>query len=142
MTGWKIGKIGNHQYGIVNLFIALTTIIWFITGLMYANMVAPVMARMILIVTIIGSLLILGLTVLERVKKVKPSKKYEDERSDICSLKATRNAFIVSLIFLAIYMIIGQMLPFSLYGIQALQAVFGVSVAAYTLSWYYYIRVD
>ena len=34
MTGWKIGKIANNQYGIVNLFIALTSIVWFITVLM------------------------------------------------------------------------------------------------------------
>jgi hypothetical protein len=144
MTGWKIGKIANNQYGIVNLFIALTSIIWFITSLMSVYVVAPEQSSEIVSVILIGiifvGLLILGLILYERAKKVKPTREYEDERSDMCSLKATRNGFIFALIFLAIYMIIGQMAPSSLYRIQALQAVFGVSVAAYIVSYFYYKR--
>jgi succinate-acetate transporter protein len=64
-----------------------------------------------------------------------------DERSDTCSLKATRNAFIVALLFLALYMILGQLKPDSLYRIQALQGVFGVMVGAYALSYFYYKSV-
>jgi len=144
MRGWKLGKIANNQYGIVNLFIALTSIIFFITALMSVYVVAPERSSEIIMAILIGTLvvglLILGLILYERVKKVKPTREYEDERSDMCSLRATRNGFIFALIFLAIYMIIGQIAPSSLYRIQALQAVFGVSVAAYTVSYVYYKR--
>ena len=107
-------------------------------------MVDPEQSSEIVSVILIGiifvGLLMLGVILYERAKKVKPTREYEDERSDMCSLKATRNGFIFALIFLAIYMIIGQMAPSSLYRIQALQAVFGVSVAAYTVSYVYYKR--
>lgn len=135
-----IGKISNGQYGIVNLFITLTMIIWFVTGLMAANVLAPYMIPIVIIGTALVSVVILGLIGIQWVIKVKPTREYEDERSDMCSLKATRNGFIFALIFLAIYMIIGQMAPSSLYRIQALQSIFGVSVAAYTVSYFYYKR--
>ena len=142
MTVWKLGKIGNSQYGIVNLFIALTSIVWYITALMSVYVTAPEESSVIIPVVLIGTLLvgllIVGVSLHERVKKVKPGKEYEDERSDLCSLKATRNGFIFALVSLAFYMILGQMWPTSLYRIQALQAVFGIIVAAYTVSYVYY----
>jgi 1,4-dihydroxy-2-naphthoate octaprenyltransferase len=142
MAKWKFGKLGNHEYGIVNLFIAVTTIVWFATGIMYTYGQEPLLAELVFGATIIGSLVILSLVAYEKIKKVKPSTKYEDERSDVCSMKATRNAFITVLVALAAYMIIGQWASDSLYRIQALQGVFGVSVAAYVISWSYYMGVD
>jgi hypothetical protein len=100
------------------------------------------MVPIILTLTIVGVVLIMGLTVYERLKKVKPGDEYRDERADMCSLKATRNAFIIAVIVLAIYMMIGQISPTSLYKIQALQVIYGVSVATYVVSWSYYIRFD
>lgn len=134
----RIGKISNSQYGIVNLFITLTMIIWFVTGLMAANVFAPYMVPIVIIGTALVSLVILVFIIIEWLKKAKPTREYEDERSDMCSLKATRNGFIIALIFLAIYMIIGQMAPTSLYRIQALQGIYGIAVAAYVISYYYY----
>lgn len=131
-------KIGKSQYGIVNLFITLTMIIWFVTGLMAANVLAPYMVPVVIIGTALVSLVILVFFIIAWLKKVKPTKEYEDERSDVCSLKATRNGFVIALIFLAVYMILGQIAPNSLYRIQALQGVYGIAVAAYVISYYYY----
>jgi hypothetical protein len=142
----NLGNIINQQFRIVFLFIALTGIVWFVTGLMAANVFAPDMVPIVLFGTILLSLLILSLilcsSIYYRIKKIKPGREFVDERSDMCSFKATRNAFIVTLVFLALYMIIGQMSPSSLYRIQALQGVFGVSVAAYTASFYYYLYAN
>jgi uncharacterized membrane protein len=74
-----------------------------------------------------------------RVKKVKPEP--QDERSALCSLKATRNAFLFSLVLMAVYMVLGQM-GAPLVKMLALQTIFGVSLAAYSISYLYYQRVD
>lgn len=128
----------KSEYWVVNLIISVTMIIWFITGMLYANMVDPKMAQVIVAITAVGALLIMGLAAYAKVKKVKGGAEYMDERSNAYSLKATRNAFVVTLVVLSLYMILGQMKPDSLYRIQALQGVFGVSVAAYVASYFYY----
>ncbi len=116
-------------------------LVWFVTGMLYANTVDPGMVRVIVVITALGALLILALAVYEKAKKVKGGAEFMDERSNAYSLKATRNAFLVTLVVLSLYMILGQIKPDSLYRIQALQGVFGVSVAAYVASYFYYQSV-
>ncbi|OPY27265.1 MAG: hypothetical protein A4E28_02083 [Methanocella sp. PtaU1.Bin125] len=74
-----------------------------------------------------------------RIKKVKPEPR--DERSALCSLKATRNAFLSGLVLMAFYMLVGQ-LGAPLTKILALQTIFGISLAMYSLSYLYYKRVE
>lgn len=126
------------EFWIVNLAISLTMIIWGVTMLLYTYSVAPAMALMIFAATVLLSIACLGFGLYWRRKKVNREVEFMDERSDAFSLKASRNAFIIALVFLALYMIIGQMRPDSLYRIQALQGVFGVSVASYIISYFYY----
>jgi hypothetical protein len=128
----------KSEYWVINLIISVTMIVWFVTGMMYTNTVEPEMALVIVAVTAVGALLIMALAVYAKAKKVKGGAEYMDERSNAYSLKATRNAFVVTLVVLSLYMILGQMKPDSLYRIQALQGVFGVSVAAYVVSYFYY----
>jgi len=128
----------KNEYRLVNLVIALTMIVWFVTGLLYTNVVEPGLVPVILGGSGLLTLVILGIAVYGMMKKVKPGREYEDERSDLCSFKATRNAFLVTLVALSLYMILGQLRPDSLYRIQALQGVFGVAVAAYAASYFYY----
>ena len=62
--------------------------------------------------------MILAIAVFAKVKKVKGGADSMDERSNADSLKATRNAFVgATLVVLAMYMILGQMKPDSLYRI-------------------------
>lgn len=126
------------EYWIVNLAISLTMIVWGATMLLYTYSMAPAMALVILAVTVLLSLAILGFSLFWRRKRVNETVEYMDERSDALSLKASRNAFIVALVVLSGYMIIGQLFPDSLYRIQALQGIFGVSVATYVLSYFCY----
>lgn len=73
-----------------------------------------------------------------RVKKAKPEP--QDERSAMCSLKATRNAFLFGLVLMAVYMVLGSM-GAPLAKILALQTIFGISLAVYSVSYLYYTRV-
>ncbi|HMK48377.1 MAG TPA: hypothetical protein VK436_17265 [Methanocella sp.] len=145
MTGkTKIG-FGKGEYMIMNLIISLTMIVWFITWMMYANIIDPGMVRIVVASFIMGGAVIMLFIIYvwinnKRNKKVNAGLEYQDERSDQCSMKATRNAFVVALLILSVYMILGQLKPDSLYEIQALQAVFGVTVAAYAASYYIYKR--
>jgi hypothetical protein len=115
-----------------------TGIVMFITSLMNAQETAPYMVPIVISGTVIGIILILAcMAYLQKTNKEKPE--IQDERSAMCSLKATRNAFLIALVFLAIYMIFGQM-GAPLVKISALQSVWGISVAAYTVSYFYYKR--
>jgi Flp pilus assembly protein TadB len=74
-----------------------------------------------------------------RVKKAEPEP--QDERSAMCSLKATRNTFLFALVLMAVYMILGS-IGAPLAKILALQTIFGISLAVYSLSYLYYKRVE
>lgn len=134
--------IRKSEYRKVNLVISLTMIVWFVTGLIAANVFAPEMVPIVIVGTGVLGVVILALVLYARVTKMKGGEEYYDERSDVCSLKATRNAFVVCLIFLCIYMVLGAMKPDSLYRIQALQGVFGMTVGAYVLSYFYYLYTN
>jgi predicted exporter len=112
----------------------LTGIIWFGTTLMMYLEIAEFMLPVVIAGCIYGAIIGISIYYL-RAKKEKPEP--QDERTAMCSLKATRNAFLITLVSLTIYMVFGQM-GAPLVKILALQSIWGISVAAYTVSYYYY----
>ncbi|HMK48376.1 MAG TPA: hypothetical protein VK436_17260 [Methanocella sp.] len=132
-----IGK-GCGEFRKVSLALSLTMFVCYITGVLYINAEVPELIP-VYIASSALLLLVIGPPVLySRIKKLKGGEVYMDERSDQCTLKATRNAFIVTLLALSVYMILGQWKPDSLYRILALQTIFGVTVSAYIASYFYY----
>jgi hypothetical protein len=132
----------KSEYWVVYIFISLTMIVWFVTILMAENMFAPVMFPAVIAGSTFIVLATFAVVLYWRARKVKSGQEFMDERSNICTLRATRNAFIVSLLFLALYMILEQISPVSSNNIPAPQGVFGVSVAAYLISYFFYRQVD
>jgi hypothetical protein len=132
----------RSEYWVVYIFISLTMIVWFATILMEENMFAPVTFPAVIAGSTFIVLATFAVVLYWRARKVKSGQEFMDERSNMCTLRATRNAFIVSLLFLALYMILEQIAPASSYNIPAPQGVFGVSVAAYLISYFFYRQVD
>jgi hypothetical protein len=138
MTGKLKIHVKKGEFWLVYTIIALTSIVWFVTGMMYTSAFEPGMIPWILAGCVVVFRAMLILMLYMWVKKVNVRRASDDELSDICSFKATRNAFIVTLLMLALSMIIAQINQGSLYRPEALQGIFGVSVASYTASYYYY----
>jgi hypothetical protein len=132
----KLFRTEESKIGMVYL---VTGVVMFVTSLSYAGETAPFMVPIVIAGSAVVLLIVLAAMVYEmKVSKERPE--IQDERSALCSLKATRNAFVIALLALAVYMIFGW-LGAPLEKIQALQAVWGFALTGYTVSYFYYKRV-
>lgn len=126
-------KTEESKIGVVMLLTGTATLV---TSLIEAAGNAPYMVPIIYASMAAMLVLIIICSLYQRrVKKRRVD--VQDERSALHSLKSTRNGFIVAMLTLAAYMIMGE-LGASLTEILALPAIWGMSFAAYTLSYMYY----
>ncbi|MGE5548883.1 MAG: hypothetical protein ACM3RR_00130 [Bacillota bacterium] len=127
----------EQKVGWITLFTSIVMVVttWITIAEVDKSLVRIIMAGYVIILVTIVAVGIYE----RRVKKVKPEP--QDERSALCSLKATRNAFLCALVLMAVYMVLGS-LGAPLAKILALQTIFGISLAVYSISYLYYKRVE
>jgi Ca2+/Na+ antiporter len=130
-------KTEEQKVGWVTLF---TSIVMVMTIWMTVAEVDKSLVRVMIALYVIVFVAIVAAGIYERRAK-KVATDPQDERSALRSLKATRNAFLFALMLMAVYMIMGQR-GAPLAKIMAIQTIFGISMAVYSMSYLYYKRVD
>jgi hypothetical protein len=130
-------KTEEQKVGWVTLFTSIVMVmtVWMTVAEVDKSLVPIMIAAYVIVFVAIAAAGIYE----RRVKKV--ATEPQDERSALCSLKATRNAFLSALVLMAVYMICGSM-GAPLAKMLAIQTIFGISMAVYTLSYLYYKRVE
>jgi hypothetical protein len=99
-------------------------------------LVSGVYPRYVLWTTVALVILISGIMAYAWLAKKKPGE-IQDERSALCSLRASRNGFVTAMLLMALLAAAVSMgAPFSVLVIA--QMVWGLSMAAYLLSYLYY----
>ena len=139
MTRNILRNIGSEEWKVF-VFMLITAVIDIATTFMMNVQVSPYMIPVVTAGTVLMALIVICIIIYyNRVKKVKPEP--QDERTALCSLKSSRNAFLTTLALLAVYMILGQ-LGAPLLKIMALQSIWLIAVVAYLVSYLHYKRVE
>ena len=140
MAEKKSAKLVKSEFWLANFFIDLALVASYSTMLLAGKEPVGEMVPALVVTGFVVVLVVAGIILYSRMKKGREDQEFSDERSDACSLKASRNAFFVSLLCVSLYMVLEQFASVSAYKIPASQGVFTASAAAYLISYFYYRR--
>ncbi|MCD1296072.1 hypothetical protein CUJ83_13800 [Methanocella sp. CWC-04] len=117
----------------ISIIILLTFALLLLTG---------IYPQYVLYTTVAFLIVIAALTVYQKIVK-KRVMKYEqyDERTERCSLLATRNGFLVAIVMMALSAVLIK-LGSTMDMFDMLQMIWGLSIGTYMLSYLYYKKMD